>query len=51
MFSFAEILFTIAEVENEVNRPADKAFEAINFVRNGGLVAITDVTLGLRRGP
>ena len=44
---YAEILLTIAEAENELNGPTDRAYEAINMVRNRVSVEMPDVTPAL----
>ncbi|MBC8769944.1 RagB/SusD family nutrient uptake outer membrane protein [Arenibacter sp. BSSL-BM3] len=46
---YAEILLTISEAENELNGPTERAYEAINMVRNRISVDMPDVTPGLSK--
>lgn len=46
---YAEILLIIAEAENELNGPSDRAYDAINLVRNRVSVDMPDVTPGLSK--
>ncbi|MCM4168374.1 SusD-like protein P25 [Arenibacter antarcticus] len=49
LIRYAEVLLTIAEAENELNGPTDRAYEAINNVRNRISVAMPNVIPGLSK--
>lgn len=47
LIRYAEVLLTIAEADNELNGPTNRAYEAINQVRKRASVDMPNVTPGL----